>query len=245
MRPWALGAAALTLLLIAAVFISQSTRTYVGEAIIGTPQPAITTEQVLLSTSDTHYRIEAVVKNPLQQDVLVTHVSVIAIALKEYDEGACNGGPKICGGSSTRYTLANAAKVITATQEKTIFDFALSPQEQPEYTYSAEGEVSQSECGGCQVTYFSVDSDTGFSIPGQVFHSYELLVPRTFQVEHSSMFDDSKLSSSIISPDLSNYDAVCLKITFNSQHEPAIKCACTRRNANEQLCEELTQDWLR
>jgi hypothetical protein len=173
----------LTGLAIAVLFLLNSTRAFiVGAFIPKTENPSV--EQMLLSKSENHYRLEIIVNNPINKDILVSRVSVAFFNPTQMGTilGCCFDCRNIV------IVIHEPISISKFSEEKMLFSGAYGQREEITYEYPFSGNY-YAGCGGLALFDFTLN--TSVLLEAGKFTNISLLLPRKFTVTNQ----DTELGS--------------------------------------------------
>jgi len=236
MRPWALGTSIFTILTSTAIFVFKPSRAFVIEGITGIMQSPASIEQLLLSTSETHYRMDAVTKNSSQQEVLITQLTAYSIG---GDLKCANRSGELAQqhnrNPSNIYEFYNTVHLTRSEMEQVEFR---GKAEQDEYDHPVIGSITSIHFKGCKtIALWRLQFRTDFRLPPMGFHSLVLLFPREIEYE-APIPQAAPLMDFLAGKNLIDEQLTCLTMEISSGVSYASRCYCPV-DMEKDFCESL------
>ena len=171
-------------------------------------------EQLLMSDSGTDYRIEATLKNPQSDDLLIN--KIIFLFYRD--------NPNIsCLSSVIRLKISDQLTVAQSNQDgSTGFGGSFLNMEEPEFSYPFKGEFG----AYCDNLGLNFELETSIILPGNEYSRIYILLPRSLKVvnDNSSYIDNNKhqLITSYTSVSLAEYSQIKVYVSIAATEEKLV-----------------------
>ncbi len=155
----------------------RQSQSFIMTAFSGTATPSPTSEskltipQILISETDSMYRIEATINNPFKQEILIKGISLYT---SEDEHVMCLPTP----GPPASYQLSDLFSVKSSGESNLVFQGTVVNLSDSDFRYKVNGESYY----GCGTHNLNLEFDTSFILPSQSFSQFYLLFPREMQL---------------------------------------------------------------
>lgn len=153
--------------------ISPTTTTIIPTATAIIPIPSfVAFKKLLIGENENDYKLEITTLNPLDQDLLITHIRILA---NETDYGV-----SCCCGEVGDYKISDEISINSIVSNTLEFESKLSQESEKfkGYAFMAQGSATYS----CGFSKLQLDFDTSLLMPKKAYFAFVITIPKQFTV---------------------------------------------------------------
>ncbi len=171
----------LTITIIFVTLLTPSLKEFVTVAISGSPTPtpllaprfSPSIDNILIGESENSYMVRVSIRNPLDSDILINHVSI-----SKFDRR-----PGVLQCSLYPVTIDDTIVITSMTQQDFTFQGTLRESKESSFSYAIEGTF-----GGCNDTIMRIEFASSFLLEKSSFTELQITLPKQLKILIHSLF---------------------------------------------------------